>query len=489
MSLSASRRYKSTLRSRHSTRRWSTRPSRVRGGWRSDRQANGKSRKGNRLASNHSLFAQAREVVVSEAEQALQHLVGVLAERRAEAVDTARRFRQARNDVGEDHRLALVADIEGDEIAARVKLPVAEDVGNVVERSGRRVVGVAALQQVGAAQRTAPVAHDLVDVAAVVEARSLLAVEAGRGQLRPTHGFGEAGEHLVGGAGDRHPLAVLGREVAVGAAALDVWAVPLADRPVHGVSRRQLVGAAEDGFVQRGIDVLAAAGLLLVAQRYEYADAAVEAAHIVAERRRAGCNRGAPRHASEIRETAHCVRDPRETRPVLIRPGLTVAGDAQHDQTGVDRPQHLPADAPLLQRAGAEVLAQDIGLLDQSLEQLDPLLAMQVDGHGFLVAPLGEPGERVAAAGRRAEPPAGVAADRVLDLEYLGAEFAEDRRAVGSGDHRRHVDHANARERQACAVRLIHLATSGAARRQTILCWRSEAISAAESSSSSRITS
>jgi hypothetical protein len=44
----------------------------------------------------------------------------------------------------------------------------------------------------------------------------------------------------------------------------------------------------------------------------------------------------------------------------------------------------------------------------------------------------------------------------MFDLEHLGAELAQDRGAVGGGDHRRHVDYAHARERQRRTVRVGH---------------------------------
>jgi hypothetical protein len=149
-------------------------------------------------------------------------------------------------------------------------------------------------------------------------------------------------------------------------------------------------------------------------------------------------------HAGEKGDAADRVRDAGKTGSVAVGAGLAIAGDAQHDQAGIDLAQHLPAESPFFEGAGPEVLAQHVRLLDQFLEQFDAFGQVQVDGHRFLVACFAEPGQGVLALGRRAEVTHRVAADRVLDLQYLGAKFAQDGGAVGRGDHRRGIDDADA---------------------------------------------
>ncbi len=219
-------------------------------------------------------------------------------------------------------------------------------------------------------------------------------------------------------------------------------------RSVHRVSRRQFVGAAEHRFVERRVDILPAAGLLLVAQREQHADATVEAGEIVAQRRRAGRHRGALGHAGEIGQTAHRMRDAGKPGAVLVRTSLAIAGDAQHDQSRVQLVQDFPTDAPFLHGAGTEVLDQDVGLEGQILEHPNAFGPMQVDRHRLLVASLADPDQRVAARRGRAEVAAGVAAQRVLDLEHFGTELAEDAGTVGAGDDGGDVDDTDAGQRQ-----------------------------------------
>ncbi len=188
--------------------------------------------------------------------------------------------------------------------------------------------------------------------------------------------------------------------------------------------------------------------LLPIAQRQQHAQAAVEAGHVVAQGGRAGRHRHALGHPGKVGEPPHGVGDPREAGAVLVRAGLTVAGHPQHDEPRVDFVQHLPADPPLLQRPGAEVLAQDVRTSDQLLEQLGALGAVQVDGDRLLVPRLAHPGEGVPATGGGAEVAEGVAPQRVLNLDHLGAKLAQDPGRVRPGDHGRNINHADAVQRQ-----------------------------------------
>jgi hypothetical protein len=96
--------------------------------------------------SDHALLAQVGDRGRVEAEQFAQHLGGMLAELRPQPPDPPRRLGQPRHDVGHDHRLADARLVDRDQVAARVELPVAEDVGDVVDRAHRRVRFVAALE-------------------------------------------------------------------------------------------------------------------------------------------------------------------------------------------------------------------------------------------------------------------------------------------------------------------------------------------------------
>ena len=176
---------------------------------------------------------------------------------------------------------------------------------------------------------------------------------------------------------------------------------------------------------------------------------AVEARDVVAERRDARNDWGLVGVSGEIGEAAEAMREMREAGPAAIGAGLPVAGYAQHDQARIGCGELLPAEAPFLHRAGAEVLDENVRLRDQLDEEFDALGATQIDRDRLLVARFRQPREcRVVALGRGAEAAHRIAADGVLDLEHLGAVFAHDRGCVRSREKGADVDDANARERQ-----------------------------------------
>src|SRR5664280_1139632 len=117
----------------------------------------------------------------------------------------------------------------------------------------------------------------------------------------------------------------------------------------------------------------------------------------------------------------------------------------------------------------------------RSLNTFAPPRTVQVEGERLLVPRLGQPGQRVTAAGRRPEVSEYVTADRILDLDHLGPELAEDAGAVRAGDDRGQIQHPQAGQRQL-------VLGSGGQRHQIVRSWRSSRISAAVIPSSSRIT-
>ena len=203
--------------------------------------------------------------------------------------------------------------------------------------------------------------------------RALFAVQAARRQFRPPHRFGQPLEHPVGRAGDRDPLAVLGPEVAVRHGDEAAGSFPLADLAEHAVGGGQFIELAEDRFVDADVDDLTQAGLGLVPQRQHHADHSVQAGHVIAQRGGAGDDGRLAGETRQIGEPADGVRDVRETGPAAVRPGLPISRNAQHHEPRIGLAQHLPAQAPFLYRAGAEILHQDVGLRDQFDEELGAL--------------------------------------------------------------------------------------------------------------------
>ena len=147
-------------------------------------------------------------------------------------------------------------------------------------------------------------------------------------------------------------------------------------------------------------------------------------------------------------EAAEGVRNAGEAGAVPVRAGLAVARDAHQHEAGVHGLQLVRPQAPLLHGAGPEILAEDVGLGDEALEEGSALGLAEVEGDRLLVALLGEPGVAIAARTRRAELAERVAQPRLLDLDDLGAELAEDGRGERPGDEGRKVDDADAVERQ-----------------------------------------
>src|SRR5207249_918740 len=76
------------------------------------------------------------------------------------------------------------------------------------------------------------------------------------------------------------------------------------------------------------------------------------------------------REAGDVADAAHRLRDIAEARPRPIRPRLPEAGDADHDEARILRPQPLRPEAPLLETAGAEILDQDVALPREAADQI-----------------------------------------------------------------------------------------------------------------------
>src|SRR6185436_20246973 len=79
-----------------------------------------------------------------------------------------------------------------------------------------------------------------------------------------------------------------------------------------------------------------------------------------------------------------------------VRPALPIAGDADHDQPRIDLRELVVTAAPLLQRAGSEVLQQEVGFPDQLVQNLLALRLTQIERDRLLVARDDRPPQRFA---------------------------------------------------------------------------------------------
>src|SRR3954471_23515280 len=119
----------------------------------------------------------------------------------------------------------------------------------------------------------------------------------------------------------------------------------------------------------------------------------------------------------------------RDAGKTWLRPHRTVlpvSRDAHENRGSVDLLELVITEPPFFQRAGPEILDNDVAFCGELLQQFPPALARQIQGHAFLVAGFGEPHQRIAAFGIGAEPPQRVAGLRRFDLDDLGAEFAQN---------------------------------------------------------------
>ena len=103
--------------------------------------------------------------------------------------------------------------------------------------------------------------------------------------------------------------------------------------------------------------------------------------------------------------------------------------------------QHLGAELPALERAGAEVLHDHVAHAHQLEEELAPARAAHVERQAALVA-VGDHGARAGARPRVRRPAGG----RQLDHDHVRAEVAEDGRGGGAGEPLGEIEDAEPRE-------------------------------------------
>ena len=199
--------------------------------------------------------------------------------------------------------------VHGQQVAPGGVMRVAHDVRDGVDRAAGHLPLRAGLHHLVPGEGGRPIGDDPVDLVPRGHAGGLLAEGAVRGQLGPADRFGQAGEHLVVGAGDGHPLSVAGGVMAVGHRVVGVRPHSLANVPRGRIHRRQLVQEAEHGLVQPDVDHLPLARALLHPQRQQYAIGAVDAGEIVGQGGGAGHQGRRVRLAGEVGQPAESVGD------------------------------------------------------------------------------------------------------------------------------------------------------------------------------------
>ena len=209
--------------------------------------------------------------------------------------------------------------------------------------------------------------------------------------------------------------------------------------PVSAVLQHVLRRQQHAVLEQPDLHLLALAGVLALGQRRERADHAEHAAHDVVDRR-AGAQRAAGR-AGHVGEAGHHLHHFVERDAMLVGPGQEAL--VRHvDQPLVLLLQRRVVEAVFRQRAGAEILAHDVGGRDQLLDRARDPSGRQGPRVTLFLLRLNRREE----AGARADQPARLVAARRLDLDHLGAEVAEDHAAGRPHHHVAELDHADAAE-------------------------------------------
>ncbi len=161
--------------------------------------------------------------------------------------------------------------------------------------------------------------------------------------------------------------------------------------------------------------------------------------------------------ADDAAPAAHRLANAAESRPRRIGTRLAVTRHAHDDQPGVGLAEFGRVEVPFLERAGAEILDQYVGLGDQLARQLLTVFTSQVDGDRIFVA-------------RDHAPPAGfvalapvahlVAGARRFELDDFGAHVAEQLAAERTRDQLPHLDDPDALQR-APAAHIRHIIPFG----------------------------
>jgi len=160
-----------------------------------------------------------------------------------------------------------------------------------------------------------------------------------------------------------------------------------------------------------------------VVQSHQHADGTVQGGQRVPDGDTAA-HRNLSRLAGEVAQAAHGFPDGAEARKIAIGTGLSITGNPQHDQAGVDGLEHIPTQPPFLHRAGPKVLDQHIALADEPPGDFLALGGPHVEGERLLVARLHLP-PKGRAAFDETPLPEGITVKRRLDLDDLGPEFAQ----------------------------------------------------------------
>ena len=153
-------------------------------------------------------------------------------------------------------------------------------------------------------------------------------------------------------------------------------------------------------------------------------------------------------HAGDGHAAAESLHDLVKGRTLVMGAVLAEAGDRAGDDARVDRGQGVVVDLQPPGDAGGEVVQHHIGVAHQFVEEAQPGLGLEVDGHRTLVAVQGEEVGAHAVQGMLRvvlkQAAGALALAGRLHLHRIAAEVGQDHAGVGAGQHVRQVDQADA---------------------------------------------
>src|SRR6266851_2712061 len=336
--------------------------------------------------------------------EALQDLVGVLAEERRRAAIGAGGFRQLDRGRGQRHG-PVEAGIG----------PLFEEAGGadmvVVERLLQRIhltgddAGLFELgQRLGATLRRAPFAHPRRDDLAVIGTRLIV----GKARIGEPFLFAD------------HP----------------------APAPEHRLPDHRRDDPGDRGAQQCAFDLLAASGLAALVKRGQRAKGGEASGPEIDPGSLAGDR--LLLHARQVHRAAHRLADAVEAVLVAERPARAEAGNCGEDDVGFYLAQAVEVERQRAQYRGRQIGDDDIGRRDELPDDLAALRRSRVQGHAALVAVHREE-HRAAALGSSANRDEGavLAAADPLDADHLGTEIAQQRGAERPRDIAAEIEDAN----------------------------------------------
>ncbi len=114
----------------------------------------------------------------------------------------------------------------------------------------------------------------------------------------------------------------------------------------------------------------------------------------------------------------------------------------------------MPADPEPIERAGAVILDQHVGITNERHQPFPIIRLLQIKGHTLLVAYTNPPPHRQPI-DLQSELASGIAAVRPFDLDDLGTEIGKKAAAERPGDDIAEFDDPQAFERKAVSASLI----------------------------------